>query len=231
VTGTRSPAPDPAALRVLLVDDHELLAEPLAMALGFEGLVAQVAPLDSADAVVAAAVTHDADLVLLDLDLGGTIGNGSDLIPAMTGAGCRVLVVTGSTDAYAAARALELGAIGVVHKHQPFAQLVATVVAAAHGQTVMDLEQRRKMIQAARTERRRRSEVDEVFSRLSEREAQVLRALADGQTVSEIAATSVVAEATVRSQVRGVLTKLGVGHQLAAVAMARRAGWLGSRAS
>jgi DNA-binding NarL/FixJ family response regulator len=213
-------------IRVLLVDDHELLAQPLAIALGLRGLAAAVAPLDSAAHVVAAAEEHRADLVLLDLDLGGAIGDGAALVPALVATGSRVLVVTGSADPCAAGRALELGAAGVLYKHQPFARLVATVVAAAHGQAVMDLAQRREMLAATRAERRRVSELVAPFSRLSVRESQVLRALADGLTVSEIATAWVVSEATVRSQVRGVLTKLGVGTQLAAVAQARRAGWL-----
>ena len=53
----------------------------------------------------------------------------------------------------------------------------------------------------------------------------MLRSLGDGHSVAAIARRCYVAEATVRSQVRGVLTKLGVGSQLEAVALARRAGW------
>ena len=53
----------------------------------------------------------------------------------------------------------------------------------------------------------------------------MLAALADGLSVAMIAARDVVAEATVRTQVRGVLVKLGVSSQLAAVARARDAGW------
>jgi DNA-binding NarL/FixJ family response regulator len=46
-----------------------------------------------------------------------------------------------------------------------------------------------------------------------------------GNLAEGIAAASGLSEATIRSQIRGVLTKLGVGSQLAAVAVARRAGW------
>ncbi len=223
---TDVPGPEPSTVQVLLVDDHDLLAEPLAIALGFEGLEAQIAPLDSAAHVVAVAEAGSFDLVLLDLDLGASIGDGADLVPALTATGSRVLVVTGSTDPHRAGYALGLGAIGVVHKHQPFGELVATIVAAAHGEAVMSLERRRALLRAARTERHRQAELVAPFDRLSDRESQVLRALADGRSVSEIASAWVVSEATVRSQVRGVLTKLGVGTQLAAVALARRAGWL-----
>ena len=54
----------------------------------------------------------------------------------------------------------------------------------------------------------------------------MLHALASGQSAAQIAAAAYVSEATVRTQVRAVLTKLGVTSQLQAIALARRAGWL-----
>ena len=63
------------------------------------------------------------------------------------------------------------------------------------------------------------------FESLTDRERQVLEALVDGTAVREMAEGWFVSEATVRSQVRGVLMKLGVNSQLEAVARARRAGW------
>jgi DNA-binding NarL/FixJ family response regulator len=226
VTPEQAGEPDGPALRVLLVDDHDLFAEPLTIALGLHGLVVEVAPLDSAEHVVATAERFQADLVLLDLDLGGAIGTGASLVAPVSATGSRVLIVTGSEDTNAIGNALALGAVGVVFKHESFERLVNVVVAAARGEAVMDIEERRRLLQSARSERSRVAQAHAPFTRLSTREAQVLRALADGRTVSDIAAGWVVSEATVRTQVRGVLTKLGVTTQLAAVAHARRTGWL-----
>jgi DNA-binding NarL/FixJ family response regulator len=74
--------------------------------------------------------------------------------------------------------------------------------------------------------RERKAAAREPFDRLTTREQQVLRALADGRSVTQIATEWFVSESTVRSQVRGVLTKLGAGSQLEAVAQALKAGWL-----
>jgi two-component system, NarL family, nitrate/nitrite response regulator NarL len=57
------------------------------------------------------------------------------------------------------------------------------------------------------------------------REAEVLRGLIEGRSVDELAQEAFVSIATVRSQVRAILRKLGVTSQLAAVGLARRAGW------
>ena len=63
------------------------------------------------------------------------------------------------------------------------------------------------------------------FLTLTQREREVLTELTRGKSVDCIANEWVVSEATVRTQVRGVLTKLDVRSQLAAVAKARSAGW------
>jgi len=63
------------------------------------------------------------------------------------------------------------------------------------------------------------------FRQLTPREQAVLAAVVDGVPALEIAQTSSVSEATVRTQIRAVLAKLGVRSQLAAAAAARRAGW------
>ena len=72
------------------------------------------------------------------------------------------------------------------------------------------------------------TEEDELRARLQQltsRENEILGLLMEGNTVSEIARLNVVSEATVRTQVRSILTKLEVSSQLAAVGVAHRAGW------
>lgn len=65
----------------------------------------------------------------------------------------------------------------------------------------------------------------EAFQYLTRREKQVLQALMRGETADEISRSSYVSLTTVRSQIRSILTKLGVSSQLAAVALAYRSGW------
>ena len=218
--------PETRPLRAVLVDDHQLLAQSLAMALRFEGVACTVPELADREALVRSVLQDPPDLVLLDLDLGGAIGDGSSLVAPFVEAGCRVLVVSASTDEDQVCRALELGASGVVRKDVPFAKLLDAALAAARGEELMVPTERRRMLEDARARRTQRSAALAPFERLSAREAQVLRALANGQSVALIAVSCFVSEATVRSQVRAVLTKLGVGSQLEAVAMAHRHGWL-----
>jgi DNA-binding NarL/FixJ family response regulator len=224
-----APAPsDPStrALRIALIDDHQLLTESLALALQLEGVVTILPDLSDRDALTSEVVAARPDLVLLDLDLGGAIGDGSMLVAPLVAAGCRVLVVSASNDQEQVGRAMEIGAAGVLRKDVPFTRLLDAALAAARGEDVMAQGARQRLLDEARAIRTRRAEDLKPFQRLSVREAEVLRALALGQAVGAIAVAAYVSEATVRSQVRAVLTKLGVCSQLEAVALAHRHAWL-----
>jgi DNA-binding NarL/FixJ family response regulator len=214
-----------AALEVTIIDDHRLLADALALALGGHRIQAAVPDLGTADDLLVEVIDRNPDLVLLDLDLGGDLGDGAALVRPLVEAGLRVLIVTATHDVEARARAIEAGALGIVPKNGPFGELVRSVVSAAHGTEVLTPRARLGLLDAARRQREARLAVLAPFDRLTDREAEVLRLVARGATVAAIARRSSVSEATVRSQVRAILTKLGVRSQLEAVVAAQRAGW------
>lgn len=214
------------ALRVLIVDDHTLLAEAVAAALRAEGVEPEIADLASRARLLAAVEADPRDLVLLDLELGGVVGDGSTLVRPFVRAGARVLVVSASRRRAQIGTAIEQGAVGHLTKAEPLQELIDTVVAAARGDEVMSPGRRQALLQELWASRDREAAAREPFERLTGRERQVLRELGNGRTVSAIAEEWFVSEATVRTQVRGVLTKLDVGSQLEAVALALRAGWL-----
>jgi DNA-binding NarL/FixJ family response regulator len=210
----------------VLIDDHQLLAQSLALALGLEGMDSSVADLLDREALLREVVDGPPALVLLDLDLGGVIGDGVDLVAPLVDAGCRVLVVSGSTDLDQVCRALEAGAAGVVGKTAPFERLLEAALAVARGEEVLPGVERMALLDEARRRRAQREQELAPFELLSDSEQEVLCFLASGQSVGCIAVARFVSEATVRSQVRAILTKLGVGSQLEAVATAHRSGWL-----
>jgi DNA-binding NarL/FixJ family response regulator len=211
---------------VLVVDDHRLLAETLAAALRASGLEVELADLSDRTALISSVRDDPPDLVLLDLELGGHIGDGATLVRPFVQAGTQVLLVSAATGKDRVGHGIEQGALGHVAKSAPFLDLLETVIGAAHGRPVLQPEQRQRILHELRLERERTAAAREPFERLTTREQQVLRALADGRNVCQIAAEWFVSESTVRSQVRGILTKLGAGSQLEAVALALRSGWL-----
>jgi DNA-binding NarL/FixJ family response regulator len=98
-----------------------------------------------------------------------------------------------------------------------------------HGE-LLDRHQRQELLAALRQQRAADRERLEVFERLTPREAKVLAALMDGKSAEQIATETYVSITTVRTHIRSTLSKLAVNSQLAAVALARRAGWQASSA-
>lgn len=213
-------------MRVLVVDDHRLLAETLAAALRASGIDVELADLRDRTVLIDSVRDDPPDLVLLDLELGGVLGDGASLVRPFVQAGSRVLLVSATTAQDRVGFAIEQGALGHVAKSAPFLELLKTAIDAAHGRPVMLTEQRQKLLRELQLRRERTAAAREPFDRLTEREQQVLRALADGRHVAQIAKEWFVSESTVRTQVRGILGKLGAGSQLEAVALALKSGWL-----
>jgi two-component system nitrate/nitrite response regulator NarL len=210
---------------VVIIEDHLLLAETLQVALGRRGIDATVCPPAALEVLLDDVLALAPELVLLDLDL-GEIGDSTELVGQLTAMGIRVLVVTGVTERLRIARAVERGAIGYQAKALGFDALVATASAALAGRCVLDPGLRFTLLRELARARAEQERSVVRFTVLTDREQGTLQALGEGRSVHEIATAWVVSEATVRTHVRGVLAKLGVASQLAAVAEARRNGWL-----
>jgi DNA-binding NarL/FixJ family response regulator len=185
----------------------------------------RVSALASMDDVLAEAAEFGPDVVLLDLDLGRQVGDGVGLIRPLSALDARVIVVTAAGERHRLGLCLEQGAVGALPKRVPFEVLLDSVQAVARGDRMTTDADRQDLLAELRQWRARQGELLAPFERLTPRERQVLSCLMEGQSAEAIAAQWVVSETTVRTQIRGVLTKLGVSSQLAAVALARRAGW------
>lgn len=210
---------------VRIVDDHQLLATALAVALRRAGLDADVAAPALFPELLTTLTDAAPQIVLLDLDLGG-YGDSTPLIAPLTRAGIRVVVVTGLEDRVRIAAALEQGAVGYRSKADGLDALVTTVLAAQTSDEPLDAPTRVRLLEELRRARAERADAVAPFTRLTDREQETLRGIARGRSVRDLADDWVVSEATVRTHVRSVLAKLEVRSQLAAVAMAIRTGWL-----
>ncbi|HEX2074319.1 MAG TPA: response regulator transcription factor [Geodermatophilus sp.] len=221
---------EPEEQPVLLVDDHSLFAQAVQIGLRAAGIPARPVAPRSAEDVVRTATEAAPATVLLDLRLGtgedGVPIDGLDLVAPLTQAGCRVVVVTGEIGDAIWGTALERGAVTVLPKDTDLGDLVRLLAAVRAGEAVLPDGRRQDLLAAARRARAEEAARLAPFRHLSPREDQVLRCLAAGMPAATIAATAHVSEATVRTQIRAVLTKLEVTSQLQAVALARRSGWL-----
>jgi two-component system, NarL family, nitrate/nitrite response regulator NarL len=215
-------------IRVALVEDHTLLAESLLIALAKEHVWATVVPVGDGTAepgtLTGDVLATDPAVVVLDLDL-GPAGDGVALIDPLVRNGPAVVVVTATDDPARWGECLAKGAHAVVGKTARLEDIVTTVRMAARGEPVLTPTERADLVERWRRRRSLQHGHHERLDRLTSREGEILAALAHGKRVSEIARESFVSEATVRTQVKSILGKLGVNSQIAAVAIARDAGW------
>ena len=220
----RAPSTAPVC-QVVLVDDHRLVAQGLAAALRPHVRRVHVAlQRDVQEVVDRLRSDVQPPVVVLDVHLGGGLG-GLALVGPLRRAGARVLVLAEWETDDELLAAVEAGAVGWVHKSARFDDLLEALNRAASGLPVLDAPALRARLasgQQARAETRARADA---LASLTPREADVLDLLAHGLAAQEIADTAVVSLATVRSQIRAILRKLGVRSQLAAVAIAHETGF------
>lgn len=215
-------------VKVVIVEDHTLFAESLELALTFEGYDAHRVDLPveppSEAKLTSLIMRSQPRIVLLDLDL-GQHGSGVRLIAPLAKAGADVVVVTGSNDQTRWGHALHVGARTVLPKTVPLGEILGTVRRLNYGLSVLDVDERERLIRAWVGQEQGIIEIRRRLAQLSRRESQVLEHLMGGLTVGEIAKLRVVSEATVRTQVKSILAKLGVSSQIAAVSIAHKAEW------
>jgi two-component system nitrate/nitrite response regulator NarL len=214
--------------RVLIVEDHVLFAESLELALTLEGYDARRLPLPtysgSVGQLLATAVRLRPRVVLLDLDL-GTFGDGVRLIHPLAVSGANVVVVTASADRSRWGECMRYGARKTMAKTQPLNEILSVVRRIHQGLPVVDAEERETLLRQWEDHRLAVEDQRGRLESLTPREREVLARLREGTPVRDIARMSVVSEATVRTQVKSILAKLGVTSQLAAVGLAHNAGW------
>jgi DNA-binding NarL/FixJ family response regulator len=129
------------------VDDHPIISELLAVNLETEGMEVKVADSLAPDDVLAQAAEFRPGVVVLDLDLQGTLS--VPLIAPLRAGGAAVVVLTGMKDKAVLGRCLEAGAAGVLSKESDFDRLRQAVLDAAEGRPVISERERVDLLEAS----------------------------------------------------------------------------------
>lgn len=212
-----SPAPAPGAARgVLVVDDHPVICEGVRMLLAGQPDLRVVGEADEPGAAVRLAAELQPDAVVLDLRMGGRFTPETAGAIRAVAPGAKILIHTSSEENAPVHAALRAGADGAVFKDgRELLPALRAVLDSSEGYLAPRLR-------SDRTGRRGGAEGPTVAP-LSPREYDVLCALAAGRSTTEIAAQLYLAESTVRSYTKALLTKLGVRSRIEALAVARQA--------
>ena len=215
----------PAPIRVLVVDDQELVRSGFCVILDAADGITVVGEAADGEAAVSQAAAHGPDVVLMDIRMPGMDGlEATRLITRDPVAAPKVVMLTTfDLDEYVY-EALRAGASGFLLKDSPRADLIAAVRAAAAGNALLAPTVTRRLIEAFARRPPAAAPSPARLAALTAREREVLLRLARGGSNTEIAAALFVSEATVKTHVGNLLAKLGLRDRVQAVILAYETG-------
>jgi RNA polymerase sigma factor (sigma-70 family) len=208
------------AVRILIVDDHQLAREGLKSVLAGDGLEV-VGEATSGEEAVELVTRLQPDVVLMDVRLGpGIDGLEATRRIAALGLPSRVLMLSLHDMPAYVREALAAGAAGYVLKDASITELRGAVSQVMAGQSVMPLN----LINAALRQSEREVRPADALNTLTPREREVLAQVAEGLTNKEIARLLSVSPATIKAHVERIIAKLGVSDRTQAAVLVARAG-------
>ena len=207
-------------IRLLIVDDHDVVRAGLRRMLEQERDIEVLAEASDGEQALEAARRHRPNLVLLDVRM-----------PRVDGLAClaklrsefpevQVLLLSGYDNPTYQARAVALGAAGYLDKTAPAPEIVNALRSVARGESLWSTETLRKLSGAMATPRL----PAELEAALTRREHEVLKQLANGLSNKEIALALSISYETVKEHVQHILRKIGVADRTQAAVWAVRNG-------
>ena len=198
------------AISVLIADDQDLVREGLRMLLEAEPDLSVAGEAGNGGQALAQARRLDPDVILMDVRMPEM--NGIEATTRLVQAGCRarvLMLTTFNLDEYVY-HALKAGASGFLLKDATRERLTSAVRAAAAGETLLAPAITRRLIEDFCRGPAPGAAAGPSAGRLSERELDVVRLVAQGLSNAEIAARLHLSEATVKSHIARILAKLGL---------------------
>ncbi len=213
------------SIRVAVVDDQALVRGGFATMLGLQDDIEVVAEAGDGTAAIEIARTHRPDVILMDIRMPGMDGiAATKAIVDSADWPVKVLILTTFDPDEYVYKALQAGASGFVLKDISPEGLVAAVRTVADGGALLAPSVTRRLISRFAAPPSLDSSVVSRLDRLTNREREVLVAVAGGSSNIEIAEDLFVGAATVKSHVSSILTKLGLTNRAQAVAFAYESG-------
>ncbi len=207
-------------LRILVVDDHEVVRMGLRSLIERQPLMEIVGEAGTAKNAVQKAEHLTPDVVVLDLRLPDTSGIEACREIKARVPGSKVIVLTSFPDDELLFDAIIAGADGYILKQVGSDDLIRGLEQVGQGQSLLDPALTKKVF--AKMREARRHERTTAFAELTEREMQILAQVAEGQTNQEIASVLSLSEKTVRNHVSNILSKLYLTSRAQAAAYATR---------
>ena len=209
----------PGPIRLLLVDDHEVVRQGLHLFLEPDDSLEIVGEANNGQEAVAQAATLEPDVILMDL-----------LMPVLDGVSAireikerapeiEIIALTSVLEDRLVVDAVQAGAMGYLLKDTNADALIEAIYAAAKGEVRLHPEAAKRLVREVRSEGMREA--------LTPRETDVLRLLAKGQSNKDIADSTELSEGTVKTHVSRILSKLALSSRTQAALFALKEGLVG----
>ena len=205
-----------SAVRVVVADDQTVVRDGLVTLLKLLPGIDVVAAASDGDEAVRLVAEHNPDVLLVDLRMPKCDGVEATRRVRADHPGTEVVVLTTYSDDDSVLSALRAGARGFLTKDADAESIGRALQAAAAGQSIVDAEVQRRLIEGAATPK----PADPADTGLTPREIEVLRLIANGLSNTEIARHLTVSEATVKTHINHLFAKAKVRDRAAAVAYA-----------
>lgn len=206
------------AIRVFLLDDHEVVRRGVASMLNVEPDITVVGEADSVASALARVPAIRPDVAVLDVRLpdGDGVSVCRDLRSKLPGLAC--LMLTSFADEEALFNAVMAGASGYVLKQIKGGDLVSAIRTVASGQSLLDPRSTQRMLDRLR----RDADRADPLKGLTDHERRILELIGEGLTNRQIGERLYLAEKTVKNHVSIVFAKLGMQRRTQAAALAAR---------
>jgi len=211
-----------STIRILLVDDHEVVRRGLLLLLDAEPDITIVGEAGTAHEAIQQAQVLKPDIVLLDVRMPGMSGIQASRSIKHVSPQTRVLIVSGVDNAEEIVAALESNVDGYVLKDAPPSELVHAIHVIAQGQAYLQPTVAKRLLQRMSAVAAPQRVL--VPPQLTQRELEVLQMMATNRSNKEIAAALTLGEETVRSHIKRILQKLDQPNRTQAVLAALRLG-------
>lgn len=217
------------AVKVFLVEDHELLRDGLRAALQKDGQFEVVGEAADGLTAVHKIVSADPDVVIMDIGLPGIDGIEATRQVREKRPGTRIIMLTSHDNDQEIFASLAAGANGYCLKDLGAERLKRAILSVSEGAAWLDPRIAGKVLtifskEAVAQPGQPSAKEDELISPLSQRETEVLKLMVDGLSNKEIADRLVIGVSTVRTHVEHILEKLAVSGRTEAAVKAMRRG-------
>jgi DNA-binding NarL/FixJ family response regulator len=211
------------AVRVLLVDDHDLFRTGLRSLLEEHGVEVVGEAASGSEAV---AITRETapDVVVMDLNMPGMTGVEATRHISADAPLTRVLVLTISDEDSDVMDAILAGACGYLLKDASIVELLRGIASAAIGESLISPHIASKVLQRVRAATSQPEIADTIRSELSDREIEVLKLIANGKDNAQIAGDLFISPKTVKNHISNILMKLQIDNRIQAAVYAVRSG-------